>query len=215
MRQPNLLEHSRLLDYLDDLIQDTKNFKNVWNKQVSGVSGGKMYDVILKTITEEVKKGESQWLKELKPKLNTRVPTKYKNKKRPQGRMFPYRVPVSQHSDKRMANAGDLVNSISTDFTTMYQNGQIRIKAWTEIKSFHGLLTNYGITRAGRGTSKGQWVGWLPKVLHSKTPYGNSKYGYVTSFDSIIKGIFRSKRLYNRLYYLKKKLRDSFEAKGR
>jgi len=192
-------ESIRLLKYLDELLAFNHTFDSgIGKKKIKGVSGT-MYSVLLNTMAEEVKKAESEWIKELKPKLSTPLPYKYKYKKRPQGRMFPFRIPKSN----------DLVNSLSTDFVSNYTNGTIDIKAWAEINSLHALLTNYGFSRAGKGTSKGKWAenNWMEKVFYSDKPYGNSKYGYVTSFSTIVHNIFRSKRLYNRIYYLKKKLR--------
>jgi len=197
-------EAVRLIKYLDELKDFTHTFDSgIGNKKIKGVSGT-MYSVLMKTLTEEVKKAESIWISELKPKLSSPLPKIYKGKKRPQGRMFPYRIPKSN----------DLVNSLSVDFASNYSNNEIGLKAWAEISSLHGILTNYGFTSRGKGTSQGNWAkqNWMEKVFYSPTPYGNSRYGYVTSFSSIIKGIFRSKRLYNRIYYLKKKLREELKV---
>jgi len=113
---------------------------------------------IKKTTLKELR----DWETEVYIAVDDKLPNKYKGKKRPQNRLFPYKV------------SEDLQNNISTSQNVNVTHFGVSTKFTFNLESPHSTLTTYGFTSKGKYTSKGNWVGWTDKV------FKQDKYGKVT-----------------------------------
>ena len=174
----NLEEYDRLLDYLSSFTgSNVKSFTGI--KKRVGVTKT-LFGIILNSIEQEVKKEQDSWLKKVKKKLNDPLPDKYRGRKRPRLRLFPYRV------------SGELYENIVSEVQAYKENHYtFAVNSFVEFESLHSILTNEGIT--SRGKSTGHWVGWMDDLLHSK----DRTRGGIPSIHKLLSELFASKKLNN------------------
>jgi hypothetical protein len=184
----NMDEYTRLLQYVGQFLGENIK-KNEGIKRRVGVSNA-VLGILLRSLEQETEKEQQKWLKKIKKRLGEDIPDKYRGRKRPPQRLFPYRV------------SGDLYDEITTEvYAKKLNNSTFEIQSFVKFNSLHALLTDKGIVKGGITT--GRWKGWMQDVLHGDGR-GKGANG-VPSIHNMLENLFSSKRLNKIINYYRAK----------